>query len=328
MYDGFISSQMDLIQSQRVLDLAMEKPDWTELGRGLSPEAVKEFRDHLQVSRARGSQVIKVAFTDEDPRAVTRAVKSVIKAYMEIFVDRDQVTRDERLTTLENLERRHRNDIKNQQQRMQALSDDFDAKSLELVYQANLAEEQRIQMMLKDIAVREAGINAILGDQSSGAAVDNEGAGTLSAAAGAAQAVASSVPRSSRTPIQIAADRSTMQSLIQQKAALELQLGQMSSFYSDNHARVKEGQRRLENLNQLLKPYEERYLELIGGTGSLTPGGPGPAMTSKQELLSLEAQKRELRNQLAARKRLSRAWSVRSPTSMTSKWRSKRAAAN
>lgn len=218
---------------------------------------------------------------------------------MEIFVDRDQVTRAERLTTLDNLERRHRNDIKNQQQRMQALSDDFDAKSLELVYQANLAEVQRIQMMLKDIAVREAGINAILGDQSSGAAVDNEGAGTLSAAAGAAQAVASSVPRSSRTPIQIAADRSTMQSLIQQKAALELQLAQMSSFYSDNHARVKEGQRRLENLNRLLKPYEERYLELIGGTGSLTPGGPGPAMTSKQELLSLEAQKRELRNQLA-----------------------------
>lgn len=68
MYDGFISSQLDLIQSQRVLDLAMGKPDWTELGRGLSPEAVKEFRDHLQVSRARGSQVIKVAFTDEDPR--------------------------------------------------------------------------------------------------------------------------------------------------------------------------------------------------------------------------------------------------------------------
>jgi Mrp family chromosome partitioning ATPase/uncharacterized protein involved in exopolysaccharide biosynthesis len=308
MYDGFISSQIDLMQSQRVLDLAMEKPEWKELGRGLSDEAVKDFRDQLNVSRARGSQVIKVSFTDEDPRAVSRAVKSVIQAYKEIFVDGDRMTRDDRLRTLENLERRHRNDIKNQQQRMQAVSDNldtknldliydsFDAKSLDLVYQANLAEGQRVQMMLKDIAVREAGLKAISQQQASSDAANAGATGTP----GAAAAVASSIPRSSRTPIQIAADRSTMQSLIQQKAALALQLGQMRSHYSENHPRLKESQRRLDNLDQLLKPYEERYLELTGGTGSLTSSGPSPAMSAQQQLLSLEAQKKVLRSQLAS----------------------------
>lgn len=74
MYDGYISSQMDLMQSERVIALAMESPEWKGLDRDLNDETMAVFRNNLVVTRARGSQVIHISFTDEDPQAPHLAV--------------------------------------------------------------------------------------------------------------------------------------------------------------------------------------------------------------------------------------------------------------
>ena len=303
LYDGFIRTQMDQIQSQRVIDHAMQKPDWKELRRDLSDDAIVQFREQLSVKRAPGSQVIQISFVDRmQRRPCWRG--SVIEAYMEVFVDQAQEERLERLRTLEGLERRHTGNIKLTQQKMQQLADQFESKSLELVYQSHLAEEQRIDSMLKDIEVQAAGLRAYVqrqqqvGAEASSDSTDNVEAPVQRGAA-AAGAVAAPAMVAGRSPLQMAADRTTMQSLIQQKAALELELGHMRAYYSDNHPRVQEGAKRLANISRLLKPYEQRYHELTGSAGSgPTMGGMNSAASAEDQLVMFEAQRKALADQL------------------------------
>ncbi|OHB76951.1 MAG: hypothetical protein A2W31_04325 [Planctomycetes bacterium RBG_16_64_10] len=305
MYEGFIRTQMDQIQSQRVMDYAMQRPSWKELNRGLSDDAVQQFREQLAVNRATGSEVIRIAFVDEDPAAAVRGVKSVIDAYLEVFVEQDRMAQEDRLKTLENLENQHTSEIKSAQDKMQKLAEDFDSKSLELVYQSNLVEADRIDQALKGNDVQLAGLQAILQSRRQQQPGDHNGqanpnAVEPSARKGVAEATPSVLPiPAQRTPLQIAADQTAMQSLIQQKAALELELGQMRAYYSDNHHRVREGQKRLDNISQLLKPYEQRYLELTSSVGGRLAGGVDQAASAGEQLIMLDAQKKILTAQLA-----------------------------
>src|SRR5690606_15308096 len=53
-WDAFVSSQVELIQGERVLDLAMQDPKWTAVGRGMEPAQVVAFRESLTVARPKG----------------------------------------------------------------------------------------------------------------------------------------------------------------------------------------------------------------------------------------------------------------------------------
>src|SRR4051794_28217459 len=69
MFDAFVESQVSLVQSQRVIDLAMQNPDWAALKRGLEPEQVLAFTNSLEVAHPRGGELVVVQFTDRDPNA-------------------------------------------------------------------------------------------------------------------------------------------------------------------------------------------------------------------------------------------------------------------
>src|SRR5690606_36662253 len=67
------------------LDLAMQDPKWTAVGRGMEPAQVVAFRESLTVARPKGSELIAVSFEDADREIARVAVEAVLTAYNKLY---------------------------------------------------------------------------------------------------------------------------------------------------------------------------------------------------------------------------------------------------
>jgi Mrp family chromosome partitioning ATPase len=88
-YDNLIQSQMALIRSARVVEMAMDDDKWREAAPDrpcTDPQSVVKFRDSLAVIRA-GGQYVYVTFADRDPGVARTATGLVLAAYRKIAVD-------------------------------------------------------------------------------------------------------------------------------------------------------------------------------------------------------------------------------------------------
>jgi len=89
MFDAYMGSQVSLIRARRIVDNAMQQPDWKELKRPLTAEQIQDFFENLEAVNPRGSELVMVNFSDEDPDAARRGTKSVIDAYEQLYGERD-----------------------------------------------------------------------------------------------------------------------------------------------------------------------------------------------------------------------------------------------
>ena len=161
MYDAFIGEQVVLIQTQRVIDHAMQSPEWQSLGRGLSTEEIGLFRESLSVIRIRRSQLIDVSFVDSDRNAAKVGLNSVIKAYMVMFGEQEIAREEMRLQNLEQLRTVLKNQISSIRERIQQIANEFGSDSLGKVYEFKLEEMQRIESNLREIQLVKAGLVAV-----------------------------------------------------------------------------------------------------------------------------------------------------------------------
>ncbi len=161
MYDAFVATQVELIKSQRVVDLAMQDPDWAALGRGLAPAQVVAFRGSLEVTRPKGTPLIVVAFRDRDPEAARIAVESVISAY-----ERLEAGTDETAQRIEILERRRTalaNELKAINDSIFQIANELGSGALETIYEFKLSELNKLESELRraelDLAVARGAAN-------------------------------------------------------------------------------------------------------------------------------------------------------------------------
>lgn len=99
MFDTFADAQVAYIGAQRVLQLAMSSPEWAQLGRGQTDQALQEFSEAVRVYR-RG-EIVWVEFEDADPNAAMTAVQAIIRAYNSLEVE-GGLRSDERILTVLN----------------------------------------------------------------------------------------------------------------------------------------------------------------------------------------------------------------------------------
>jgi uncharacterized protein involved in exopolysaccharide biosynthesis len=79
MLDAFIESQVAYLQSRRVIQKALEDPDWLKTGTNLD---LGELKERLQVERKEGSQHFVPRFSHRQPEVAAAGVKAVIRAYL------------------------------------------------------------------------------------------------------------------------------------------------------------------------------------------------------------------------------------------------------
>ena len=244
MFEGYILSQVQLIQSSRVLDKAMEDPEWKDLGRGISPEVMLEFRENLLVARAVKSQVVVVQYTDADAPAAQSAVKAVIGAYMKIWGEHDRREDSDTLAVLDRMRVRlngtlqeKRNSIRNiasghgsedaLTQKYERLLDGLDQDSLSLA-------QTELELQAAGIILSESG-------------EENE----------------SQLTTAEMTDEQIATMDGEMQRLMSIRAAHQIDIESRLTKYGENHHLIKNAR----NILAVAEQAVYRYGDAVRGSG-------------------------------------------------------------
>jgi uncharacterized protein involved in exopolysaccharide biosynthesis len=130
-----------------VVDLAMIEPDWKEQGRGISPDAVAGFMGQLDVTSP-GGQLIRVAFTDRDPRAAAAGVKAVVDAYQKLFDDTEAEAGAPTMSVLESRRDLLEGQLATIQESIRSIANEFGSSALEQMYQFKLAELNKLESQL------------------------------------------------------------------------------------------------------------------------------------------------------------------------------------
>jgi Mrp family chromosome partitioning ATPase/uncharacterized protein involved in exopolysaccharide biosynthesis len=93
MYAQHMARQISWLSSERLLKLALDRPDFKAVKQFAGPEPWKEFSENLKVQPFRmpgaPTDQITVTYTDYDPAVAPLAVKAVIRTYNEHFKGAD-----------------------------------------------------------------------------------------------------------------------------------------------------------------------------------------------------------------------------------------------
>src|SRR5262249_36227077 len=76
--ENFLASQIQLLESQRIIRKAYESPEWKAANRK-SPITLLQFTDSLEVTHPRNSEIILVSFRDRDQSRAPIAAKAVLQ---------------------------------------------------------------------------------------------------------------------------------------------------------------------------------------------------------------------------------------------------------
>jgi Mrp family chromosome partitioning ATPase/uncharacterized protein involved in exopolysaccharide biosynthesis len=246
-FGPFLMTQMELLRSSRVISLAMQDPEWRDLGRGVEPQQVADFTKSLEVTSPRSSQLIYVLFRDEDPRAAAIAVKALIRAYERVFVDLEIGAGTPMMAALNDLRTRQTADLRAISERIRALSGEYDADALEQIH------ESRLQLWLEaEVAAKRAQVRASLwaGTQPT----TTEGDTVIDPDVELAQALEALVRADSR-----------MAELQRERQVRERELAEATLRVSNNHPRVVEARQRLQMAQNAVEMRRSELAEMAQG---------------------------------------------------------------
>lgn len=249
MFDSFVGSQMALLKSQRVVDMAMQSDGWRAYGRGASSEAIADFDASVAVTRLPESELVKVSFTDRSADASQDAVRSVIAAYQKLFVETDSESENQRLKTLEEYRDKLSNEMKDKERELQADNDGLGPDAIEQMRQFKLLEVREQEGELKEAqkAIAEA-----------------QGAPAQTQPAAGTAAGATSKPAADMTVDEIAATDQGMAQLVgtlNQKKA-ELALLQKTSSMGARNPEIVNRAAALDLQQQEINEYAENFRKL------------------------------------------------------------------
>lgn len=158
MFEAYVDSQVALIKSQRITDLAMQDPAWAALHRGLTPNDIEQFNNSLTVDHPKASELIELTFDDHDPEAARIAVGATIDAYQHLYGENDSESATQRLQVLEERRVALSNELKGLNDRILAISNEYGSNALDKLYQFKLDELNKLETQLHeaDLAVATA----------------------------------------------------------------------------------------------------------------------------------------------------------------------------
>jgi len=280
MFDAFIGTQVAMIKSQRVINMAMDTPEWRALKRGLSIEAKSEFIESLKVGNWPRSQLVFVSFEDESRSASKIAVKSLIESYQKIYGEQDVQTDTKRILTLEQHRNVLNNMIKGRRDRVKAIAETFGSEALlTQTYQGKLLELQTVSKSLQQAQMALAAVGAQPG-QDGDVPSDEE------------------VLDQMITIESIAAVDAKMRAYLAQKEQLETQITQKQYRFGENHRSLIDLRNLLATVTELIEQRIDEFDSQILLTSS-TPMTVGiPAHSTPEQLQAKEQTYSQLHDRL------------------------------
>lgn len=239
-FNGFVETQIGLLQDRRLITAALQESDWRNLDRGDSPEDVVDFAGRLDVSHPDGSELVVIAFTDPEPDAAVAGVHSVITAYKRLYVAGDAEDDSARMAVLVDLQNRYDADLRNLNDRILAIANEFGSDSLGPVYEFRLHQMQKLEADLFDLHMQVAALG-----------------GQADAEAGVASATTR--PAAPPTLAQIAAADPQMRQLMVESAAAHREADLLSSRLGPRNPGVLTKQEEASRIDQDIEMLRQAY---------------------------------------------------------------------
>lgn len=165
MFSSFVVAQAELMQEQRVLELAMGQDSWRRVSGLAGMTSVESFAEPLKVQTNRASQqLIFVSYEHENAQVAQAACRSIVDAYMNLYGRSAQLNSEDRLRALETRTRTLTADKNSVDQQIAEIASVWGTDQLGLQMQAafesvaNLQEEKRlIETQIEDLRMLASG---------------------------------------------------------------------------------------------------------------------------------------------------------------------------
>lgn len=295
MFDAWVNAQIGLMNSPRVIDLALKNERWLEKG-GHSDRGT--FQDGLEIWRSRGSLLINVAYSSENRVQAQAAAQALMEAYREVHLDqsnRGQVWTVEALQSLLSELALQRKELRNQ---VIEITGPLTPTALQGLYDAKFEEQMGLESMLMAARLELAAIESALSPD--GAPRNNEEEDDEEDPG----------PPDPLSSEELAAADEMLRNLLQTRGERVLILEEMVLRYGEAHResrRVSQSidminrqiNRRVEDLNGLiLKQWSEEGSEAGAiALSSGLPGGLNNLDTVKSRITSLTELREEVKVQ-------------------------------
>ncbi|HEY1683602.1 MAG TPA: hypothetical protein VGG19_02470, partial [Tepidisphaeraceae bacterium] len=101
MFNSYVATQAELIQSERVIDLAMSFDNWKRSGLGVGPDVIEEIQKNLVIVHDPQSFLINVQYLGTSPSGAQATLQSILDAYKKLYAQADSDTNEKRRAVLE-----------------------------------------------------------------------------------------------------------------------------------------------------------------------------------------------------------------------------------
>ncbi|MFH0964485.1 MAG: polysaccharide biosynthesis tyrosine autokinase [Planctomycetota bacterium] len=162
-YSNFMNTQAALIMSTRVLYPLLEEPvvrNLEYLKKAENP--LDELRERMRAAEQRGSQLLLVSMTAEDPKAAAEIVNAAVRVYMRIEGGTEATSEDEKLRTLERERDSASEKLRGLYETMHQLAQEFGSSDYQGRQDVMLARVQGLQEQLTQVETARIAIEAQL----------------------------------------------------------------------------------------------------------------------------------------------------------------------
>ena len=247
IFRAFLSSQQALLGSRRLVDLAMQQPQWQAMGRPLTPETTDKFAKGLRIEHRPETDYVRVVFADPDPAAAAAGVRSILGAYSQVYRGQESDLSRQRIDTLRQRQGHLREELTGLREQSRKLADGSSLATSDSLYEAASGRFRKIQETLTDIRLAQV------------LAREDRGAMTLSQIAVVDPAMSASLRE--------------RDSLASELAALERR------GFGESHPMINDVRQRLAQKDAHIDDYAHEYRSLQAG--GMLPAAP--AMSFLQE---------------------------------------------
>jgi len=263
MYQAFVDMQATLLTSEKVLDLAVQDPAWEALVGPASPDTAGRMLGNLKVT-AEG-ELITVSYTDRNPNLTAIAVRAAISAYIQLYSETDEASKESHIKLLENVKNTDAARLASLNHECLDIAAKYGSTNLDALVELKMQELSELKAAARQIELSMAAVQ-------SNAATSN----------------APSTPVSAVTPEVWAFSDREMASLLDQKRQAEMRLRTNQQVLGANSPTLHTDELNL----QMVKDAIQERADFLAK--NFPQGGAAAAAGSATSLASLQSQKQML----------------------------------
>ncbi len=152
-FEAVMQSQVALLASSRLLELALQDPAWREKGYRANSMTTEDLAGDLKIEHRAGTETIKISYLSDEPQRAALAVQSVVHAYANLSRSLDAGVEQEKTAVLEKRKKELASRVEQLDAALQPQSSEFGATNLDRFYDAAVQRLTRVESALIDVRI-------------------------------------------------------------------------------------------------------------------------------------------------------------------------------